>query len=152
MQEYDVALKLSLQQSAVIIRELAGAAVAQWLDIELPKVQNLRADLLCETVDGNLVHVELQSGNDPTTPVRMAEYCLGIYRLFGKFPRQILLYVGQEPLRMDHELRGPDVSIRYRTVDIRDLNGDLLLESEHVGDNIIAILARLRDYKEAIRK
>jgi hypothetical protein len=51
----------------------------------------LRLDLLGETVDGGLVHVELQSGNDATMPLRMAEYSLGIFRLFGRFPRQIVL-------------------------------------------------------------
>src|SRR5207302_5022616 len=50
----------------------------------------------------------LQSGNDNTMPLRMAEYCLGMLRLFGKFPRQIVLYVGEAPLRMESELRGPD--------------------------------------------
>jgi hypothetical protein len=85
-------------------------------------------------------------------PLRMAEYCLGVIRLFEKFPRQILLYVGEAPLRMESELLGPDVSFRYRAIDIRDLDGDVLLESGQVGDNVIAILARLRDHKEAVRK
>jgi hypothetical protein len=153
MQEYDVALKLLLQGRArLTIRELAGSAVEKWLDIELPKVQNLRMDLLGETAGGGLVHVELQSGNDADMPLRMAEYCLGVFRLFGKFPRQVLLYVGEAPLRMESELRGPDVWFRYRVIDIREMDGDRLIESEEVGDNVIAILARLRDHGEAVRK
>jgi hypothetical protein len=153
MQEYDVALKLLLRKSAKLtMRELTGTEIGKWLDVELPKVQNTRVDLLGEAVDGNLIHLELQSGNEATMPLRMAEYCLGVFRLFGKFPRQVLLYVGEAPLRMDSELRGPDVSFRYRTFDIRDLDGDLLLQSDEIGDNVIAILARLRDYKEAVRK
>jgi hypothetical protein len=96
--------------------------------------------------------VELQSGNDAAMPLRMAEYCLGVLRLFGKFPRQVVLYVGEAPLAMNDELRGPDLSFRYRMTDIRDLDGDSLLESEETGDNVIAILARLRDHKEAIGK
>jgi predicted transposase YdaD len=153
MQEYDVALKLLLQGSArLTIRELAGGAVEKWLDIELPKVQNLRMDLLGETAGGGLVHVELQSGNDIAMPLRMAEYCLGVFRLFGQFPRQVLLYVGEPPLRMASELRGPDLWFRYRVIDIRELDGDRLIESGEVGDNVIAILARLRDHGEAVRK
>jgi len=153
MQQYDVALKLLLQQSAKLTRrELIGAVIEKWLDVELPKVQNPRVDLLGETIDGALVHLELQSGNEPTMSLRMAEYSLAVFRLFGKFPRQVLLYVGEAPLRMDSELRGPDVWFRYRTIDIRDLDGDRLLESEEVGDNVIAILARLQDHKEAVRK
>jgi len=153
MQEYDIALKLLLQGSAKLtVRELIGGPVEKWLDIELPKVQNIRMDLLGETARGELVHLELQSGNEAVMPLRMAEYCLGVFRLFGRFPRQVLLYVGEAPMRMDSELRGPDVSFRYRLIDIRDLDGDRLLESEEVGDNVIAILARLRDQREAIRK
>ncbi|MFN7998408.1 MAG: DUF4351 domain-containing protein [Bryobacteraceae bacterium] len=155
MQEYDVALKLLLRGSAKLtMRELTGTAVETWLDVELSKVvQNTRVDLLGETAeDKGLVHLELQSGNDATMPLRMAEYCLGVFRLFGRFPRQVLLYVGEAPLRMETELRGDDVWFRYRAVDIRDLDGDRLLESQEVGDTVIAILARLRDHKDAARR
>jgi hypothetical protein len=153
MQEYDVALKVLLRGSAKrVMRELTGMVVEQWLDVELSKVQNPRVDLLGETVDKGLVHLELQSSNDVTMPLRMAEYCLGVFRLFGRFPRQVLLYVGEGPLRMDSELRGPDVWFRYRAIDIRDLDGDRLLESDEVGDNVIAILARLRDHRDAVRR
>jgi hypothetical protein len=153
MQKYDITLKLLLQGPAKLtMLELAGGAVEKWLNVELPKVQNPRADLLGEAADGSLVHVELQSGNEPAMPLRMAEYCLGVFRLFGKFPRQAVLYVGEAPLVMERELRGPNVWFRYRIMDIRDLDGDRLMESPETGDNIIAILARLGDHKAAVRK
>jgi hypothetical protein len=153
MQEYDVALKVLLQSQATrTISALTGTAIAKWLDVELPKVQNLRLDLLGETVDEKLIHLELQSSNDSAMPLRMAEYCLGVFRLFGRFPRQVLLYVGEAPLRMATQLHGGGLSFEYQAVDIRDLDGDRLLESEEVGDNIIAILANVRDDKEAVRK
>src|SRR5438874_12163014 len=101
MQEYDIALKLLLRGSAgLTMRELTGTVVEKWLDVELPRMQNTRADLLGETREGRLVHLELQSGNDAKMPLRMAEYCLSVFRLFGEFPRQVLLYVGEAPLRM----------------------------------------------------
>lgn len=153
MQDYDVALKLLLRTPALLaLRELTGVAIDTWQDAELPKIQNLRADLLGKAADGQLFHLELQSSNDGTMPLRMAEYSLGIFRLFRQFPRQVLVYVGELPLRMETELYGPDFSFRYRAVDIRTLDGDQLLESGTVGDNVIAILARLRDHKEAVRR
>jgi hypothetical protein len=134
MQDYDIALKPLLQGSATLtMRELTGMAVAKWLDVDLPKVQNLRLDLLGETVDGGLVHVELQSSNDAAMPLRMAEYCLCVFRLFGRFPRQVELYVREPQLRMESELRGPDVLFGYRPIDIRTLDGDRLLESADPG-------------------
>jgi hypothetical protein len=88
--DYDVALKLLLRDpKSVAMRELTGVAVENWLDVQLPKVQNLSVGLLGEGRDGTLVHVELQSTNDATVPLRMAEYCWGIYRLLGWFPRQL---------------------------------------------------------------
>ncbi|HTT62539.1 MAG TPA: DUF4351 domain-containing protein [Bryobacteraceae bacterium] len=153
MQEYDVTLKLLLQGSAArTIHELTGTAVAKWLDVELPKVQNRRLDLLGETVDGGLVHLELQSSQDASMPLRMAEYCLGVFRQLGRLPHQVLLYVGEAELHMENELRGAQVSFRYELIDIRQLDSEVLLESEAVGDNVIAVLARLRDHKEAVHR
>jgi hypothetical protein len=69
MQEYDIALKLLLQGSAKhTVRELTGGPVEKWLDIELPKVQNTRMDLLGEIAGGELVHLELQSGDEAAMP------------------------------------------------------------------------------------
>src|SRR2546430_6676615 len=104
MHEFDVAIKLTLQQVDLAIRELVGTTVTRWLNIELPEVQNTRVDLLGETESGELVHIELQSGNDAEMPLRMAEYYLRVFRQFRKFPYQVLLYVGEAPLRMSAEL------------------------------------------------
>jgi len=79
-------------------------------------------------------------------PFRMIESCLGVFRLFGRFPQQEVLYVGEPQPRMENELRGPDVLFQYRLIDIRTLEGERLLESEEIGDNAIAILAYLRDH------
>ena len=58
MQDYDVTLKLLLRGSAKLtIRELTGAAIDEWLDVELPKVQNTRVDLLGHTNEDGLVHL-----------------------------------------------------------------------------------------------
>lgn len=153
MQEYDAALKLLLQSSATVaMRELTGTTVERWLDVELPNVQNPRVDLLGETAGGELIHVELQSTNDSTMPLRMMEYCVRIYRLLDRFPRQVLVYVGEAPLRMASGLEGPDLVFRYRALDIRELDAAPLLASEQVGDNILAVLAKLPDQKEGVRR
>src|SRR5215831_665969 len=109
MHDYDATLKVLLKGSAhATLHQLTGTTIERWLDVELPKVQSPRLDLLGQAHDGSLVHVELQTSNDPDMPLRMAEYCLGVYRQFRKFPRQILLYVGQPKMSMESELRGAD--------------------------------------------
>jgi predicted transposase YdaD len=153
MHEYDTALKDLLTRLArLALRDLTGFEVNQWRDVELPEVSNPRMDLLGETGDGTLIHIELQSTNDELMPVRMADYGLRVYRQKRVFPVQFVLYVGEAPLRMSDRLELPRLSYEYRLVDIRDLDGEQLLASDAIGDNIIAILTRLRDRHEAIRR
>jgi hypothetical protein len=151
MHEYDVTLKMLLRGSArMVFQALTGGQVEKWLDVELPKVRNPRMDLLGEMADGGLLHLELQSRNDAEMPERMAEYAPGAYRLFRRFPRQIVLYVGERPLAMKPELVGPRFAFSYELRDMRDLDGDTLLESADPGDNVLAVLGRLRDSKAAV--
>jgi hypothetical protein len=70
MQEYDIALKLALGSAEETMRELTGGAVCRWLNVELPEVRGSRVDLLGESDAGELVHIELQSSNDPPKAVR----------------------------------------------------------------------------------
>ena len=153
MHDYDVTLKMLLRgESEQTFLQLAGVKVAKWLDVEFPRLQNPRADLLGETDDGTLLHVELQSNNHPEMALRMAEYYLGIYRMFRRFPRQFVLYVGEAPMRMAPSLEGEGLTFHYGQVDARDMDGSGLIESAQIGDNVIAILTRVRDQAGTIRQ
>ncbi len=153
MHEYDVALKNILTRpGSSVLTQLIGASSLKWINVEAPKVSNRRVDLLGELPDGNLVHIELQSQNEKDFPLRMAEYLFGIRRKYGKLPRQVALYVGEAPLRMKDRVEGPDVSVRFHLVDIRDLDGERLLASANMGDNVLAILTRLGEQRKAARR
>jgi len=125
MHEYDTTLKS-------ILTGLASS----WHNVELPAVRHRRADLPGETADGRLVHIELQSKN----------------RKFRRFPHQIVIYVGNAPLRMKSQLRGPELSFACRMVDIRELDAEALIESASLGENVIAVLARLGNEPGAVRR
>jgi len=151
--EYDITLKdLLLDAPGLTLRELTGLDVTMWRDVELPKVNSLRIDLLGQTNDGILVHIELQSTNDGNMALRMLDYGLRVYERHQEFPHQIVLYLGEAPLRMSNELRFPALAFEYRLVDIRELDGARLCESDSIGDNIISLLARWPDRTEAIRR
>jgi hypothetical protein len=151
--EYDAALKLLLQSSGdSVLRQMTGISVKRWLSPEIPQVQTSRADLLGARADGKLIHVELQSTNHPKMALRMAEYGLRIYGEHGKFPRQIVLYAGKAPLRMKASWREEEFTFSYTLIDRRTLDGEILLSSAAIEDNLLAILTRLRDQKAAIRQ
>ena len=100
----------------------------------------------------DLAGIELQSTNDVKLPLRMAEYGLRTYRRYKVFPRQYVLYVGNEPLRMPSEIVGPDFFCRFKIIDIRTLDEESLLNSPFDTDNILAILTHHRDRRETIRR
>lgn len=158
--QYDVALKQLLRVSAgSVLKQIIGSEIRieRWIETELRRAEHRRADLLGVTAGEELLHIELQSSNDPKMPLRMAEYAVAICRQFGRLPKQIVLYFGGKKLSMSSELRGPDPErpdfiFRYTTVDFRDLESGPLLESEHVEDNILAVLACLKDKAAAVRR
>ena len=153
MHEYDVALKNILTRpGSSALDQLTGASSLKWINVEAPKVSNRRVDLLGESPNGNLVHIELQSRNEKDFPMRMAEYLFGIGLRYGRLPRQVALYVGEAPLRMKDRVESPDVSVRFHLVDIRDLDGAKLLASAHVGDNVLAVLTRLSEQPRVVRR
>ncbi len=112
MHEYDTALKALLQGSEnSIFEKITGVPIGRgrWLNVELPEVQQTRVDLLFETLDPirRLLGLELQSANDPSLPLRMAEYSLRVFRIHKQFPEQYVLYVGDQDMKMASELAGP---------------------------------------------
>jgi len=82
----------------------------------------------------------------------MAEYLLDIRRRHRAFARQLVLYVGEAPLRMSERLASPDFSFRCRIVDIRGLEASDLLNSPNLEDNILAVLGRLGDRRDAVQE
>jgi hypothetical protein len=113
-------------------------------------VRHRRADLLGETSDGALVHIELQSTNQAHMARRMLEYSLAIHRNFRRSPKQIVLYVGDAPLRMKGSLAGPGLSFQCRVMDIREVDGERFLASECLEENVLAVLMRLGNEREAV--
>jgi hypothetical protein len=153
MHEYDVALKhIITRPGSSVLEQLTGSASLKWINVEAPKVSNRRVDLLGELPDGKLVHIELQSRNEKDFPFRMAEYLCGIGLRYGRLPRQVALYVGEAPLRMKDRVEAPNVFVRFHLVDIRDLDGERLLASANLGDNVLAVLTRLSERPKVIRR
>jgi len=76
------------------------------------------------------------------------EYALGIWKALGKWPQQIVLYVGPDPMRMPEEFHG----YRYRIIDVSLIDAEPLLASERLEENVVAVLFRLRDQRAALRR
>jgi len=158
MHEYDTTLKTLLTRPGCgLLASVTGCSMDQWSkiqwhNVELPEVRSLRVDLLGELAPGKLIHIELQRSNDPTMVFRMAEYALSIHRSYGHWPVQFVLYIGDAPMRMPARLETDSITFACRMLDIREFDAEPLIRSPHLEDNIIAILARLRNDRESVRR
>jgi len=153
LHEYDTVLKALLQSPQnTIFEKITNAKIDHWLNVEFPEVQQTHVDLLGVAQNRQLIGLELQSTNDMNLPLRMAEYALRTYRLYGEFPDQYVLYVGEAELRMPSELAGPRFACRYQILDIRSIDEEWRLNSPFAGDNILAILTNNRDRRQTIQR
>ena len=143
-QDFDVSVKLLFRRSTgLVAREIFGGRILEWLNVELPRVQNPRVDLLARMADGSLRHVEIESRIGPDLARREAEYYLWLYRRLGGHVEQVALYVGNEPpRRAAARFKTPAMQFQFRLLDIRDFDGELLLASADLTDNMLALLTR----------
>ena len=111
-------------------QRLFGGQVVEWVNVEQPKVTNLRVDLLARLANGSLRHVEVQAKNEPDIGRRQAEYYLGFHRLLNQHVEQVLLYVGREPLRMTPLFKTPAMQYQFELLDMSSVDGEPLLASD----------------------
>jgi hypothetical protein len=158
-QVYDVSLKLLFRYSkGLLAGRLFGGRVIEWVNVEQPKVTNIRVDLLARMEDGSLRHVEAQATNEPEMERRQAEYYLGFHRLLKEHVEQVVLYVGREPLKMRPVFETPSMRYEFQLLDMHEVDGEPLVRSNDWGDNLLALLTPveqervLRRVEEQIRK
>ena len=151
--DYDVSLKLLFRRSTrLIAQQLFGlGGVAEWVDVEQPKVNNPRADLLARCADGSLRHVEIETRNRADTPRRAAEYYLGFLRLLNEDVQQVILFASRDELTMPPFFETRWTRYQFRILDIKSLDGEPLLASDDWGDNILALLTRVEQERVLCR-
>lgn len=111
-----------------------------------------RMDLFGRLSNGSLCNIEFQTTNDLRLPERAGLYYLETRIQYGEHLEQVVLYLGKERLRMTSLIDTPTMQFKFRLIDIGDLDGDELAESGDLGDVLVAILARVRSRKAAIRR
>lgn len=158
--DFDGALKDLFQQDrpGLLDRLTGGVAVLEFLNVELPRIQERRVDLLLLLADGSILHLEFQSKNHAEMAYRMAMYHLLLAQRYrGRPMRHVVLYVGQARMRMARRLDTGPLQFTFELMDIREIESADLLQSRNAADFVLAILAgggagRLREIVERIAK
>ncbi len=84
---------------------LSPAPIKELLPTALPSTE-LRVDFLARLEDESILHMEFQSFNDTNMPWRMLRYYTAIAEKYKTHNiKQLVVYVGNEKLRMKSSLR-----------------------------------------------
>lgn len=119
MHQYDVAMKELFQSvSSGLMERLAGGAPVEWLNVELSETRAPRVDFVCRLKDSSIFHMEFQGLNDPLMVWRMLEYLVAIFKRYGSVPRQVVLYMGNEPLRMANSIAFASLQFQFEIIDV----------------------------------
>lgn len=150
---YDTTLKELFQTPPLrLLALLTGAQPIELLTVEYPAVKLRRPDLVFRLPDGVVHHLELQGTNDEAMDWRMLDYYAPLYRQFQSEPVQYVLYVGRAPLKMKGLLQHARLRFNYRVIDIREFEATVLLESDSVADNLLALLCHNGARRSTIRR
>jgi len=140
--QYDLILKDLFQRDrpSLLDRLTGGIAIREFLNVELPKVQERRVDLVLLLEDGTVLHIEFQGKNDRAMGYREGIYGLLLAQRRRCRVRQVVLYVGEAKMSMSGRLDAGSVQVAYEPVDIREMDAQALLESARPGDLALAVL------------
>jgi hypothetical protein len=140
---YDEILKdlFHFQDTFLVQWFTGGRTVAALLNVELPLVRKFVADLALLLDDDSILHPEVQARGDNNILVRVAIYALLLHLQFGKLIRQVVLYIGEEPMTMPQTMQVAAHQLSVRIVDIREISADDFLASGQDGDLALALLA-----------
>ncbi|MCG6552077.1 MAG: hypothetical protein L7F77_07100 [Candidatus Magnetominusculus sp. LBB02] len=152
-QKYDITLKDLLKDiPKVFLKLLTGYETGKFIDVQFPDIQLREADLVLEVTDGKLIHFEIQSTNEKDMDIRMILYGVLILNQYKIIPKQVVLYVGNEPMNMKNHIEGEGIKYSYELIDLRELDCSQLLESDSPEDIVLAILCKTEDVDATIRK
>lgn len=152
--QYDATLKkLFRRPPNRLLAYALGAPVAiqRALPTEQIVIEKVHPDLLLETTDGRILHIELQGYAKVNFACRNLIYYSLVLRDYERPPKQIVFWVGDGKVGVTGGLdHAPDLLYQYRVIDVREMEPTFLLEGADPSEWIFAILCKWRDPKLGI--
>ncbi len=135
---------------------------AKALNIELQKIEEVKADYVCKIKDTSdkefILHIEFQSDNHKQMHFRMLRYLTELHKKYKLPVIQFVLYVGREKLRMKNKIEFENhqtkINYEYKIVDTSKLDCEYFLNSNSEDLVVLAVLCDFKDKdkREVIHK
>ena len=147
-QDYDKIFREVLRDIfPAVARKVLGIPAGQYkpLPADLQYTSQREADQLWEVTPADgppfILHCEFQSTNDRQMLSRMMIYHAFLHYQKKMPIRQFVIYVGRDPLNMEHQLHTESLAYRYGLIDLKSFPYQAFLASGHSEEVLLAILA-----------
>ena len=131
---------------------LTNKKAKKLLETKYPKVEEKQADLVVLLHDNTIFHLELQLSDDKSMPLRMLYYALLIENKHKKFPKQMVLYLGEKEIKTPNTIKNEKLSFSYDIKYIKDLDCEILINSEDINDNLLSVLCSVKNINKLLNK
>ena len=134
-----------------LMEKVFGLHIVEYtlLDDKLQTTKQLEVDALQKATDaeGNtfIIHLEVQTKNDKYMAIRLLEYRAMLNRIHGLLVKQYVLYIGGGNMNMQDCIIEPDLQFAYKLIDFSTLPHEWFLSSEHIEEQLLAVLGKLGD-------
>ena len=154
--EYDKILRENFSiPKPVLLRQLIPENIVSIRPI-VPKVRqpilereaDIVADVITVTGEHFLLHIEWQSSNDANMAGRMAMYDLMLNQTYKLPVLGAVLYLGNDPLKMNDTHTFFNFRYQCKMIDVRQLEPSVFLQSDDAGEVIFSILTGTDNHQE----
>jgi len=150
---YDRTIREIFQEvPTTFVKLLTNKEAKELLETKFPKVEEKQADLVVRLEDDSIFHLEIQLADDQNMPKRMLYYALLIENKHKQFPLQTVLYLGESENKTKNSLKTDRLRYSYEVKYIKDIDCQILIESDDINDNILAILCSVQDINKLLKR
>ena len=120
----------------------------EFLNIEFPKIENKKADVLVKAND-KIIHIEFQTKNDKEMLYRELRYYVEIQKNYKDFEIfQYVIYIGKEKLTMQNILKKHNIAYNYEIIDMKKLDCEEFFKINSPEAVVLSILCDFKDKNE----
>jgi hypothetical protein len=156
-QHYDKIIKENLEKVVLqLIRKTTGIEpqTGEILYPELNYTIEREADFIekVTTKDNQLLsfHIEFQTTNEKAMADRMFVYAGLIYQIYRLPVRQIVFYIGKEPMKMNNTLKMPSYEYNYELIDLQQISYKQFIDSHIPEEVLLSLLCGFGEVKEEV--
>jgi len=156
-QEYDKIIKENLEKvvlqlisKTTNIEPIKGEVLYPELHYTIEREADFVEKIITKDNQTLVFHVEFQTANDKSIADRMFVYAGLIYKIYRLPIRQIVFYIGNDPVNMPSKLSMPTFEYNFQLIDLQSISYKEFITSDIPEEVLLAILCNFGEVEPEI--